>query len=80
MILPIKMKQLEFFVVAASSGTKQVGDVEDLMIKGIDALVILPHNPATLQKVIEEAYGFRNLYSCCRQRTGHACPACLHCR
>jgi ribose transport system substrate-binding protein len=26
------------------------------MIKGIDALVILPHNPATLQKVIEEAY------------------------
>ncbi|MCJ8340846.1 MAG: substrate-binding domain-containing protein [Pseudomonadales bacterium] len=47
---------VEFFVVAASSGTKQVGDVEDLMIKGIDALVILPHNPATLQKVIEEAY------------------------
>ncbi len=51
-----KDDQLEFFVVAASSGTKQVGDVEDLMIKGIDALVILPHNPATLQKVIEEAY------------------------
>lgn len=47
---------VEFFVVAASSGTKQVGDVEDLMIKGINALVILPHNPATLQKVIEEAY------------------------
>ncbi|WP_432451819.1 substrate-binding domain-containing protein [Agarivorans sp. QJM3NY_29] len=47
---------LEFYVVAASSGSKQVGDVEDLMIKGIDALVILPHNPATLQKVIEEAY------------------------
>lgn len=52
-----KDDQLEFYVVAASSGTKQVGDVEDLMIKGIDALVILPHNPATLQKVIEEAYG-----------------------
>lgn len=50
-------KDVEFFVVAASSGSKQVGDVEDLMIKGIDALVILPHNPATLQKVIEEAYG-----------------------
>jgi ribose transport system substrate-binding protein len=49
-------KDIEFYVVAASSGTKQVGDVEDLMIKGIDALVILPHNPATLQKVIEEAY------------------------
>lgn len=52
-----KDKDLEFYVVAASSGSKQVGDVEDLMIKGIDALVILPHNPATLQKVIEEAYG-----------------------
>ncbi|MDV7105542.1 substrate-binding domain-containing protein [Vibrio sp. TH_r3] len=47
---------LEFYIVAASSGSKQVGDVEDLMIKGIDALVILPHNPATLQKVIEESY------------------------
>jgi ribose transport system substrate-binding protein len=51
-----KEKDIEFYVVAASSGTKQVGDVEDLMIKGINALVILPHNPATLQKVIEEAY------------------------
>jgi len=47
---------VEFYVVAASSGSKQVGDVEDLMIRGIDALVILPHNPATLQTVINEAY------------------------
>ena len=54
--LSAKDDQIEFYVVAASSGTKQVGDVEDLMIKGINALVILPHNPATLQKVIEEAY------------------------
>lgn len=51
-----KEDDVEFYVVAASSGSKQVGDVEDLMIKGIDSLVILPHNPATLQKVIEEAY------------------------
>lgn len=49
-------KDVTFYVVAASSGSKQVGDVEDLMVKGIDALVILPHNPSTLQKVIEEAY------------------------
>ncbi|MGJ8645278.1 MAG: substrate-binding domain-containing protein [Marinomonas colpomeniae] len=54
--LEAKEKDIEFFVVASSSGSKQVGDVEDLMIKGINALVILPHNPATLQKVIEEAY------------------------
>ncbi len=51
-----KDKDVTFYVVAASSGSKQVGDVEDLMVKGIDALVILPHNPATLQKVVEEAY------------------------
>ena len=46
----------EFFVVAANSGTKQVADIEDLMVKQIDALVVLPHNPATLQQVISEAY------------------------
>jgi len=54
--LKAEEKDVEFYVVSASSGSKQVGDVEDLMIKGINALVILPHNPATLQKVIEEAY------------------------
>lgn len=51
-----KYPDTEFFVVAANSGTKQVADVEDLMVKGIDSLVILPHNPATLQQVISEAY------------------------
>lgn len=51
-----KDKDVTFYVVAASSGTKQVGDVEDLMVKGIDALVILPHNPSTLQQVVEEVY------------------------
>lgn len=54
--LGAKYDDVEFFVVAAGSGSKQVGDVEDLMIRGIDALVILPHNPATLQQVISEAY------------------------
>lgn len=51
-----KYPDTEFFVVAANSGTRQVADVEDLMVKQIDALVILPHNPATLQQVISEAY------------------------
>lgn len=55
--MAMKYDDTEFFVVAASSGTKQVSDVEDLMIRGMDALVILPHNPATLQQVIEEAHG-----------------------
>ncbi|MEX0584375.1 MAG: substrate-binding domain-containing protein [Natronospirillum sp.] len=45
-----------FTVLAANSGTAQVSDVEDLLVRNIDALVILPHNPATLQQVISEAY------------------------
>jgi len=51
-----KNKDLKFYVVQASNGTKQVGDVEDLLVKGIKALVILPHNPKTLQRTIREAY------------------------
>ncbi|MGR4069218.1 substrate-binding domain-containing protein [Halomonas sp. LR3S48] len=47
---------VSFTVLSASSGTAQVSNVEDLMIRDIDALVILPHNPATLQQVIGEAY------------------------
>ncbi|MGF1695999.1 substrate-binding domain-containing protein [Vibrio kyushuensis] len=54
--LESKYDDTEYFVVAANSGTKQVADVEDLLVKGIDALVILPHNPATLQRAIAEAY------------------------
>jgi len=49
-------KNLKFFVVQANNGTKQVSDVEDLMVKGINALVILPHNPKTLQRAIQEAH------------------------
>ncbi|WP_043529901.1 substrate-binding domain-containing protein [Litchfieldella xinjiangensis] len=51
-----KYDDVTFTVLSASSGTAQVSDVEDLMIRDIDALVILPHNPATLQQVISEAY------------------------
>ncbi|GAK57244.1 periplasmic binding protein/LacI transcriptional regulator [Candidatus Vecturithrix granuli] len=51
-----KDANLEFFVVTADSPAKQVGDVEDLMVKGIDALVILPHDSAPLTPVVEEVY------------------------
>lgn len=51
-----KYPEVTFTVLAADSGTSQVADVEDLMVRNIDALVILPHNPATLQQVITEAY------------------------
>ncbi len=51
-----KYDNIEFTVLAANNGTAQVGDVEDLLVRQIDALVILPHNPATLQRVIADAY------------------------
>ncbi len=48
--------ELSFYVVQAANGTKQVSDVEDLQVKGIDALVILPHNPQTLQRSLKEVH------------------------
>ena len=47
---------LEFIVVQANNPTKQVADVSDLLVQEIKALVILPHNPKTLQRTIQEAY------------------------
>ena len=51
-----KDSSVEFFLVTADSPAKQVGDVEDLMVKEIDALVILPHDSAPLTPIVEEAY------------------------
>ena len=47
---------IEFFLVTADAPAKQVGDVEDLMVKGIDALVILPHDSAPLTPVVAEVH------------------------
>lgn len=52
-----KDADIEFFLVTADSAAKQVGDVEDLMVKGIQALVILAHDSAPLTPVVEKAYG-----------------------
>lgn len=38
----------EFLVVTADAPAKQISDVEDLVVKGIKALVILPHEPTPL--------------------------------
>lgn len=51
-----KDKNIEFFLVTADSPAKQVNDVEDLMVKGIDALVILAHDSAPLTPVVKKAY------------------------
>ncbi|HOO33071.1 MAG TPA: ABC transporter substrate-binding protein [Thermotogota bacterium] len=51
-----KDPDIEFFLVTADGPAKQVGDVEDLMVKGIDALVILAHDSAPLTPIVAEAY------------------------
>ena len=45
-----------FYLATANSPERQVNDVEDLMIKEIDALVILPHESAPLTPAVEEAH------------------------
>jgi ribose transport system substrate-binding protein len=51
-----KDKNVEFFLVTANDAAQQVGQVEDLMVKGINALVILAHDSAPLTPVVEKAY------------------------
>jgi len=49
-----KDKNIDFYLVTADSPAKQVNDVEDLMVKGIDALVILAHDSAPLTPVVKK--------------------------
>ncbi|MHB9151220.1 MAG: ABC transporter substrate-binding protein [Spirochaetales bacterium] len=51
-----KDKNIEFYLVTAESPAKQVNDIEDLMVKGIDALVILAYDSAPLTPVVKKAY------------------------
>ena len=51
-----KDPNIEFFLVTADTPAKQVGDVEDLMVKGINALVILPHDSAPLTPTVAEVH------------------------
>jgi ribose transport system substrate-binding protein len=51
-----KDKNVEFVLVTADNPQKQVNDVEDLMTRGINALVILAHDSATLTPVVKRAY------------------------
>lgn len=51
-----KDKNVEFILVTADSPQKQVNDVEDLMTRGIHALVILAHDSSTLTPVVKRAY------------------------
>lgn len=51
-----KDPNVEFSLVTADGPPQQVSQVEDLMVKGIDALVILAHDSAPLTPVVEKAY------------------------
>ncbi len=51
-----KDPNVRFYLTTADSPASQVGDVEDLMVRGIDALVILAHDSASLTPIVEQAY------------------------
>jgi ribose transport system substrate-binding protein len=51
-----KDKNVEFVLVTADNPQKQVGDVEDLIQRKINALVILAHDSSTLTPVVKKAY------------------------
>ncbi|WP_181170674.1 substrate-binding domain-containing protein [Mesorhizobium sp. B2-6-2] len=46
---------IEFVVAAANDASKQVNDVEDLVARGIDALVILPFESEPLTEPVKQA-------------------------
>jgi len=50
-----KSPKLEFLVLTADNVTKQAADIEDLMTKEIDAIVVFPFD-ASVTSVIEQAY------------------------
>ena len=50
-----KDKNIEFFYVNAENVTKQANDIEDLITKGLDALIVWPYD-ASVTSVIEKAY------------------------
>jgi len=51
-----KDPNLDFVLLTAVSPEHMVSVVEDLMVQQIDALVILPHDSATLTPIVEEVY------------------------
>ncbi len=53
-----KNPEISKFIVTNAEGNiaKQISDVEDMLAKGIDALIITPASPTALVPVIEKAY------------------------
>ena len=55
--LGAKYPDAEFLLVTADAPAKQISDIEDLVVKGIKALVVLPHEPTPLAPTLN---GIRN--------------------
>jgi len=51
----VKSPNLEFLVLTADNVTKQAADIEDLMVKEIDAIVVFPFD-ASVTSIVEEVY------------------------
>jgi len=50
-----KEPNAKFFLVTADSPNQQVGQIETLMVKGIDVLVVLAHQSGPVTPVVEQA-------------------------
>lgn len=46
---------VDFLLITSDSATKQVGDIEDMMVKGVHAIVIFPHESGPLTPVMKKA-------------------------
>lgn len=51
-----KDPNVEFLLRTSGDVAKQVADIEDLLVQGIDGIVVFPHESAALTPVVEKAY------------------------
>ncbi|MDR1613757.1 MAG: ABC transporter substrate-binding protein [Planctomycetota bacterium] len=49
-----KYPNAEFLLVTADNPAKQISDIEDLVMQGIKALIVLPHEPAPLAPTLNQ--------------------------
>jgi ribose transport system substrate-binding protein len=52
-----KDSNVEFIFKTSGDVTKQVADIEDMLVQGVNGLVIFPFESAPLTPVVEKAYG-----------------------
>jgi ribose transport system substrate-binding protein len=52
-----KDPNVEFLFKTSGDVTKQVADIEDMLVQGVDGLVVFPFESAPLTPVVEKAYG-----------------------